>query len=50
VGLSEAIDHWLELMLKRNAISKITYQALKEMEKPLRIKLDSRITAIIKDR
>lgn len=50
VVLSEAIDHWLELMLKRNAISKITYQALKEMEKPLRIKLDSRITAIIKDR
>ena len=50
VALSEAMDHWLELMLKRNAISKITYQALKEMEKPLRIKLDSRITAIIKDR
>ncbi|MDF1674659.1 MAG: four helix bundle protein [Vicingaceae bacterium] len=50
VVLSEAIDHWLELMLKRNAISKITYKALKEMAKPLRTKLDSRITAIIKDR
>lgn len=48
VALSEAIDHWLELMLKRNTISKITYKALKELEKPLKVKLESRVATVIK--
>jgi hypothetical protein len=48
VALSEALDHWVELMLKRNAISKITYKAIKELEKPLKVKLESRVTTIIK--
>lgn len=49
VALSEAMDHWLELMLKRNAISRITYSALKEIEKPLKTKLKSRVATVIKE-
>ena len=49
VALSEAMDHWLELMLKRNAISKITFKALKDVELPLKTKLQSRISSFIKE-
>lgn len=48
VALSEAMDHWLELMLKRNAISKITFKALKDVELPLKTKLQSRISSFTK--
>ena len=50
IDLSEALDHWLELMVKRNVISKITYNAFKELEKPLKIKLKSRISSLIKNK
>lgn len=48
-ALSEAIDHWSELMLKRNVISKVTFNVLKELEKPLKAKLKSRISSTIKN-
>lgn len=50
IDLSEALDHWLELMVKRNVISKITYNAFKELEKPLKIKLKNRISSLIKNK
>jgi len=49
-SLSKAVDHWTELMLKRNVISKITYGAIKDLEKPLKTKLNSRINEIIKQK
>jgi len=49
-SLSKAVDHWTELMLKRNVISKITYDAIKDLEKPLKTKLNSRINEIIKQK
>jgi four helix bundle protein len=48
--LSEALDHWVELMLKRNAISKITFRAFKELESPMKIKLKSRVSSLTKNR
>ena len=48
--LSEAIDHWAGLMLKRNAISKITFMAFKELEDILKIKLKSRFSSLTKNR
>lgn len=50
IALSEAVDHWAELMLKRNVISKITFQAFKELEVPLKIKLKSRVSSLTKNK
>ena len=48
--LSEAVDHWAEIMLKRNAISRITFKAFKELESPLKIKLKSRVSSLTKNK
>ncbi len=50
IDLSEALDHWLELMVKRNVISKITYSAFKELDNPLKTKLKSRISSLDKNK
>lgn len=49
-ALSETVDHWSELMLKRNAISKISFMAFKDLEGALKIKLKSRISSLTKNR
>ena len=46
--MSEGMDHWLELMLKRNVISKVTFNVLRNLESPLKIKLESRISSFNK--
>lgn len=48
VSLSEGMDHWLVLMLKRNAISKVTFNVLRDLENPLKLKLRNRTSSIRK--
>jgi tRNA U34 5-carboxymethylaminomethyl modifying enzyme MnmG/GidA len=48
-ALTEAINHWSELMLKRHVISKVTYNVIKDLEKPLRLKLKKFISSSIKN-
>lgn len=46
-SLSEAIEHWAELMLERNIISNPIYQELMEIHKPLQIKLNNFIASTL---
>ncbi len=40
-SLSEACDHWLELLLERRKISNDDYEEIKSIQKPLEIKLNN---------
>ncbi len=46
-SLSEAIEHWAELMLERNIVSNPIYQELMEIHKPLQVKLNNFITSTL---
>ena len=44
-ALSEAVHHWSVLMQKRNIISKITYNAIVEIERPLLARINNFLTS-----
>jgi four helix bundle protein len=49
-SLSEACQHWTELMLERNIISKEAFDAIQEIHKPLEIKLNNFISTTLKSK
>lgn len=49
-SLSEAIQHWAELMLERNIISQETFNKLADIHKPLEIKLNNFISTTLKSK
>lgn len=49
-SLSEACDHWLELLCKRNKIEKNKYDSLKEIAARLSIKLNNFISSVYRSR
>lgn len=46
-SLSEAMDHWAELMLQRKLISDPLYQELMEIYKPLQVKINNFIASTL---
>lgn len=46
-SLSEAIEHWAELLLERKIISSQEYQELIEIQKPLQVKLNNFIASTL---
>jgi four helix bundle protein len=43
-SLSEAVEHWAELMLEREIITQETFNEIKEVHTPLEVKLNNFIT------
>jgi four helix bundle protein len=46
-SLSEAMEHWAELMLERNIVTTEIFQDLMELHKPLQIKLNNFIASTL---
>jgi four helix bundle protein len=48
-SLSEALEHWSELMLERSIIHQSTFEQLKSIHRVLEVKLNNFITATYKN-
>lgn len=49
-SLSEALNHWAELMYEREIINEELYKSLLEIHKPLEIKLNNFISTTLKSK
>ena len=49
-SLSEAIQHWAELMLERKIIGQDEFDRIKEVHKPLEVKLNNFIATTLKNK
>ena len=47
-SLSEAVEHWAELMLERNIIAQPIFDSIKEIHTPLEVKLNNFISSTYK--
>ncbi|MEX0812974.1 MAG: four helix bundle protein [Chitinophagales bacterium] len=49
-SLSEAVQHWAELMLERAIINQSAFDSISEIHKPLEVKLNNFIAATLKNK